>query len=118
MTDKTIIKEDVKKTRSNTLKHIRTSKETDLKLKQIKLELGLNYSETIHILVNGGFPYTKVFFNIRHELKKQGVNLNQITKHINTTKQIDNDVYIEIQEMNKNIAELILLLKETKHNIK
>lgn len=118
MTDKTTIKEDVKKTRSNTLKHIRTSKETDLKLKQIKQELGLNYSETIEILVNGGFPYTKVFFDIRHELKKQGVNLNQITTRINSKKQIDINAYIKIQEMNKNIAELILLLKETKHSIK
>ncbi|WP_368934441.1 plasmid mobilization relaxosome protein MobC [Alcaligenes faecalis] len=98
-------------------KHIRITEETDLKLKQLKKELGLNYSEIIEILINGGMPYTKVFFSIQHELKKQGVNLNQITKHINTTKIIDNDVCNEIKNIKSKINELIHLLKEqNKHN--
>ena len=80
-------------------KHLWVTERQNEKLKYLKNELGLNYSEIIRAIIDKDFIYINLYNKILHELNKQGNNLNQITRHVNTEKTLDNKILYEIEQI-------------------
>jgi hypothetical protein len=92
----------------NKKKHLWVSEQQNQKLKQLKRDLGLNASDVFRTAIDKDYPYINLYFKIATELKKQGTNLNQIARHANTSKKIDEETLKAIEEL-KSIQKALLL---------
>lgn len=80
-------------------KHLWINEAQDKKLKLLKQELGLNYGQIFRAVIDRDYLYINLYNKICHELNKQGNNLNQIARHINTDKEIDKQILVELSKI-------------------
>lgn len=60
----------------------------------------------------GAVPICEADPNLIRQITRMGSNLNQIARHANTEKQLDQQVLLAIGETNRLLAELITLHKQ------
>lgn len=95
----------------NKKKHLWVSEKQEQKLKQLKIDLGLNASDVFRTAIDKDYPYINLYFQIAAELKKQGTNLNQIARQANTNKKIDDETLKAIEELKSTQKALLLTLR-------
>jgi len=96
-------------------KHLWVTEEQDQKLRQLKETLGLNNGQVFRAVIDRDYLYINLYQSIKHELQKQGNNLNQIARYANTGKMIDSQILEEIvnlKEQQKKLLSTLLTIKE------
>ncbi len=104
--------ENMKNNRGEYL-HIRVSKEEKDKIANIAKSLGVSLSTYTRKSLLGERVTSKIDIQTMFEIKKIGVNLNQLAKHINTLP-LDEEIIKSLSSINNYINEMKLITDNLK----
>lgn len=93
--------------------HIRVSKEEKDKIANIAKSLGVSLSTYTRKSLLGERVTCKIDIQTMFEIKKIGVNLNQLAKHINTLP-LDEEIIKSLSSINNYINEMKLITDNLK----
>ena len=73
-----------------------------------------NRTKYFRDLIQGNYPYINLYRELIHELRKQGVNINQTARYCNQQQQVDEEVLRVLAQIAQAQAELVELIRTIK----
>lgn len=69
------------------------------------------YPDYIRTLANEKFIYVNLYMDLLNEFRKQGNNLNQITRHLHIENEFNNDIYHRLENIEYLYSEILNKVK-------